>query len=174
MNFWSTIFTVIAAIAVVALAAFFIIGPERFWSLAGPSDLGPVAFETLRRRNSQNDALACPADLCAAKSDIAPPVFAVSADDLRTAFGRMIASEPRIQQVAADEAALTHRYIQRSRFMRFPDTVVVRFLDLGDGRSTIALYSRSQLGEGDLGVNRARIERWLDKLSREAPVVRTA
>ena len=40
----------------------------------------------------------------------------------------------------------------------------------GQGRSTIALYSRSQLGKSDLGVNRARIERWLEQLGAYAPV----
>jgi len=174
MNLWSTIFAIIASIAVVALTAFFVIGPERFWAMASPADLGPVTFETLQRRKSPNDALACPQDLCVAKSDITPPVFAVSADELRSAFAKVIASEPRIEQVAADGAALTQRYVQRSRIMRFPDTIIVRFLDLGDGRSTLALYSRSQLGEGDMGVNRARIERWLGGLAKEAPIVRIA
>jgi uncharacterized protein (DUF1499 family) len=46
----------------------------------------------------------------------------------------------------------------------------VRFFDRPGGRSTLALYSRSQLGHGDMGVNRARIERWLAKLAEQAPV----
>jgi uncharacterized protein (DUF1499 family) len=48
----------------------------------------------------------------------------------------------------------------------FPDTIVVRFLDLPDGRSTLAIYSRSRFGESDFGVNHARLERWLGKLTR--------
>ena len=174
MNFWSTLLTVGAVIAMAALAAFFIVGPERIWVLAGPADLGPVSFETLRRRTTPNDALACPRDVCVARIDITPPVFALNAGDLRTAFRKVLGSEPNIEQVASDGGTQTERYIQRSRIMRFPDTIVVRFIDLGDGRSTIALYSRSQLGESDLGVNRRRIERWLEKLSKEAPPVRTA
>jgi len=79
-----------------------------------------------------------------------------------------------VTQVASDESGFNARYVQRTKIMRFPDTVNVRFIDLGDGRSTIALYSRSQLGESDFGVNRARIERWLGKLQKEAPPVRSA
>jgi uncharacterized protein (DUF1499 family) len=30
----------------------------------------------------------------------------------------------------------------------------------------VAIYSRSQLGNGDMGVNKARIERWLGKLKK--------
>ncbi len=174
MHFWSTVLAAAAAVAIIVLAAFFIAGPERVWSLFGPADLGPVNFETLKRRASPNDALACPQGVCIAKSDVTPPVFAVGAPDLQKAFAKVIASEPRVELVASDAGGLTQRYVQRTSIMRFPDTVVVRFIDLGDGRSTIALYSRSQLGEGDFGVNRARIERWIEKLSKEAPAVKTA
>ena len=33
---------------------------------------------------------------------------------------------------------------------------------VGGGRSTVALYSRSQIGRSDMGTNLARIRRWLD------------
>ena len=158
------------AVPIALIAAFFLVGPERIWSLFGPPDLGPVAFETLERRTTPNDALACPPDVCQAASDVTPPEFAVSAADLRAAFAKVIAAEPRITAVASDDATLTDRYIQRSALMGYPDTIVVKFFDLPEGRSTIALYSRSQLGHGDMGVNRARIERWLAKLGEIAPV----
>jgi len=174
MHFWSSVLVVVAAAAIAVLAAFFIVGPERIWALFGPADLGPVTFETLKRRSSPNDSLACPPNICTAKSDVTPPVFALSAPELARVFAKVIASEPTVEQVALDDGGLTQRYVQRTKIMRFPDTIVVRFIDLGDGRSTIALYSRSQLGESDFGVNRARIERWLEKLSREAPAVKTA
>ena len=174
MHFWSSVLAVAVAAAIAILAAFFIVGPEQIWTLFGPADLGPVTFETLKRRSSPNDSLACPPGICTAKSDVAPPVFAVSAPELERAFAKVIASEPLVEEVASDDGGLTQRYVQRTKIMRFPDTIVVRFIDLGDGRSTIALYSRSQLGESDFGVNRARIERWLDKLSKEAPAVKTA
>jgi uncharacterized protein (DUF1499 family) len=157
-------------IIAVGFGIFQLVGPERVWTLLGPADLGPVSFEMLQRRTTPNDALACPPNLCQAKADATAPVFAVTAHDLRLAFTRAIAGEPRLVKVADDESALTERYIQRSRLMRYPDTIVVRFIDLPAGRSTIALYSRSQLGKGDLGVNLARIRRWLAALAAAAPV----
>ena len=174
MRLRSIILSLAGAAAIVFLAAFIIVGPERIWALFGPADLGPVNFETLTRRTTPNDSLACPQNLCIAKSDITPPVFAVSAPDLEKAFAKVMASEPRVEQVAWEDGGFTQRYVQRTKIMRFPDTISVLFIDLGDGRSTIALYSRSQLGEADFGVNRARIERWLEKLSKEAPAVKTA
>jgi uncharacterized protein (DUF1499 family) len=155
-------------ILVLAFGAFQFIGPERVWSLLGPADLGSVTFETLERRATPNDALACPADFCQAKADIVSPEFAMSAPDLRLAFATAIAGEPRLVQVDRNDATLTDRFVQRSHLMRYPDTIVVRFVDLPDKRSSIALYSRSQLGKGDLGVNLARIKRWLAALERVA------
>jgi len=86
-------------------------------------------------------------------------------------MAKVIASEPRITLVHRDNAALTERYVQRSALLGFPDTIIVRYLGLPDGRSTLALYSRSQLGRSDLGVNEARLKRWLEKLRQVLPVV---
>lgn len=171
MSVWQIIVAIIIAIAAAATGAFFLLGPERIWALFGPSDLGPVMFESLRRRTTPNDALACPSDLCPAKVDIVPPVFPVEAAALREAFSRAILTERLLTLVDIDDRMSTERFVQRSEKMRFPDTIVVRFLDRPGGQSTIAIYSRSQLGKGDLGVNLARIERWLGKLSREVVAV---
>ena len=159
---------IIAIVFVVAVVAVMAGGLERVWSFFGPADLGPVAFETLQRRTAPNDALACPTGLCTANRDITPPIYRVGVDGLRQAMARVIASEPNVTQV--DSAALTERYVQRTKWMRFPDTIVVRYIPLDDSRATIALYSRSQLGNGDFGVNKARVARWLDKLSRDVPM----
>jgi uncharacterized protein (DUF1499 family) len=168
MNPWLGTAAGLLLLAVLGVAGFLIAGPERIWGLFGPPDLGPVSFETLQRRSTPNDALACPADVCSAKADIVPPVFAVSAAELARAFDKAIASEPRLALVETSER--TRRYIQRSRLLGFPDTIVVRFFDRPGGHSSLALYSRSQLGKGDLGVNRARIERWLEEIRQDAPV----
>jgi uncharacterized protein (DUF1499 family) len=56
------------------------------------------------------------------------------------------------------------RILQHTRLMRFPDTIDIAVLSIGDNQSTLAIYSRSLIGRGDLGVNRARIERWLAAL----------
>ena len=89
----------------------------------------------------------------------------MDARKLRFALAKVIASEPRMTQVASDDGTLTDRYIQRSGRLGFPDTIVVQFFDRGSSRSTLAIYSRSQLGRSDLGANKARIERWLSRLA---------
>lgn len=154
----------------IAISVFVLIGSERIWSRLSPPDLGPVAFENLVRRTSPNDALACPAHLCRAKSDLVPPLFAVNPSVLRGAMSKVIATEPRVMLVHANDADLTDRYVQRSAILGFPDTIIVRYLSQPQGGSSIAIYSRSQLGYSDLGVNKARIVRWLDKLKEAAPL----
>jgi uncharacterized protein (DUF1499 family) len=171
MNAWFGIAAGLVLLAGIAVATFFLLGPERLWNLFGSADLGPISLESLQRRATPNDALACPPDICSAKSDLLSPVFAVDAVELRRAFDKAIAPEPRLTLVETTDQGASRRYIQRSRLMGFPDTVVVRFLERPDRRSTLALYSRSQLGMDDLGANRARIERWLEKLRQVAPVV---
>ena len=160
--------TVFAMSAITMVAAIGI-GPGAIWTLFGSPDLGPVEFGTLARRSTPNDSLAAAPDLCPARSDVLPPEFAADAKMLRTVFGTMLTSEANVERVATDDAELTDRYVQRSALMRYPDTVVVRFFDRPNGRSTLALYSRSQIGRNDFGVNRARVERWLGKLRALAP-----
>ncbi len=169
MKILTTIAAGLAIVVALVVAIFATVGAERFWRVFGEPDLGPVSFERLERRSTPNDALACPPDFCAARAEITPPLYPVTARALRLAFAKAIASEPRVSVVEADEATLTDRYIQRSARLGFPDTIVVRFLDRADGRSTLALYSRSQLGKSDLGANGARIERWLAKLATQVP-----
>jgi uncharacterized protein (DUF1499 family) len=78
-----------------------------------------------------------------------------------------------VSEIAAAEAntALVHsgttqdRYLVRTRLMRFPDTVNVEVLESGKDRSTLALYSRSQIGRSDFGQNRKRIEHWIKRIT---------
>lgn len=167
MSVWLVIATLIAIAAIGVVGSFLLLGPERIWAQFGPADLGPVRFEDVQRRPTPNDALAAPVDLTIAHIDIVPPVFPIDAAGLRKAFARAIASERLLTLVDIDDAVPSERFVQRSERMRFPDTIVVRFIDLPGGHSTLAIYSRSQLGRGDQGVNLARIARWLDKLSSE-------
>ncbi len=135
---------------------------ERLWAVFGAADLGPVDFETLKRRTTTNDALICPPQFCNAKSDLPAPAFTVDVAALRAAVANVIATEPRT--VCVESRDLTERYVQRSALLKFPDTIAVRYIDRPGG-STLAMYSRSQLGYSDLGVNLARLKRWLEKLT---------
>lgn len=162
---------------VIALSFALSRGDERFgisswWErLAGPADLGAVDFAAINRSASGNDALICPPDLCgAARIDGTAPVFVTPVARLRDAVRVIEVNDPDIFPLARDEAKVQDRYLARTKLMRFPDTISVRFVDLGGGRSTLALYSRSQMGARDFGVNKARLEQWIRQLRQTLPV----
>jgi hypothetical protein len=148
-------------------------GVADLWEkLAGPADLGPVDFPAISRSATGNDALSCPTGLCGtARVDGAAPVFAVPAPALLQAVRAFLAAQPDLVRVASDDAAMQDRYVARTARMRFPDTINVRVVPVGEGRSTLALYSRSQIGRKDFGVNKARLDGWLAGLGRSVPGV---
>jgi uncharacterized protein (DUF1499 family) len=142
-------------------------GIEDVWSrIFGPPDLGPIDFQTFRRRKTPNDALACPPGFCAnAEPDIAPPLYPVSGERLRLIVAEAATADPDTQPIYAGRWDDHDRYLARSRVFRFPDTIDVLVIERAANQATLAIYSRSQIGRSDLGVNRARIERWLSRVN---------
>jgi hypothetical protein len=166
--------TVVLAAGVVAVAASVALGDKPvgigwIWGLFGPVDQGPVDFATLERRSTPNDALVCPSWLCQAPPDIASQVYALPAEDLRRQVIAVVLRGGDAEQVHEGGVNLSDRFVVRTRWLRFPDTVDLMVIPLGPDRSTLALYSRSLLGRGDFGTNLARLRRWLG-----APELRAA
>jgi hypothetical protein len=132
----------------------------------GSPDLGPVDFETFRRGTRPNTALACPPGFCRnATADLDPGVFPFGEEALRRRFTAFALGQPRVVPVyrhAAPGLPTQDRYIQRTALMSFPDTIDVRFIALSETTSTLAVYSRSQIGYSDRGVNLARIKAWVE------------
>ena len=129
-------------------------------------DIGPVNWSTLTRHETPNDALVCPAGHCPnAKPDAEPKIYSVAPAELLARLKRIALAEPNTSELYCgtdcDRAA---RILQHTKLMRYPDTIDIEVLPAGDNRSTLAIYSRSLVGRSDLGVNRARIERWLAAL----------
>jgi hypothetical protein len=56
-------------------------------------------------------------------------------------------------------------YVARTRIMGFPDAVSIKVTPAGDGQVRIEVFSRSRFGYSDMGVNNARVARWLERLS---------
>lgn len=123
-----------------------------------------VDFASLQRTSTPNQYLLCPEGMCATETDGAAPVFDMPAERLQGLWELMLKDEPRVQEAQRDLATMQVDYVQRTRFFRFPDLVTVRFVPVGETQSTLAIYSRSIYGMGDMGVNRERILDWLTKL----------
>lgn len=139
--------------------------------LAGCSQLFPageveeIDFRSLERPSSSNHYLVCtPAHCQSAVSDRQGPVFATDIQSLRSAWDRIVLRAPRTELVASFGDGSQVAYVQRSAVWQFPDIVSVAFLELPDGRVSLAIYSRSVYGRSDFGANRARISGWLAQL----------
>lgn len=61
----------------------------------------------------------------------------------------------------------TH-HTQRSMIFRFVDDIYADFIP-ENGNTSVAVYSASRLGYGDLGVNQKRVEAWLSELEKAVP-----
>ncbi len=168
---FTAIFGLAAFCALLILAAK-LIGYDRVWpAIVGPADMGPVNFQSLKKSSSPNQYLACPSGLCqSGEVDLTAPSYALSTKELRTLLLQAIEQEEHIERVDGDLYPLKLRFIQRSSFFRFPDTARIEFFTNPDATSTLAIFSSSQIGEDDFGVNEARVKRWLDYLQPfEAP-----
>ncbi len=77
----------------------------------------------------------------------------------------MVLGSGAVTKMASSEDTLD--LVARTLFVRWPDWVTVRFIPLGEKRSTLAIYSRSVYGRSDFGANKNRITNWLARLSAE-------
>ncbi|WP_303978283.1 DUF1499 domain-containing protein [Dongia mobilis] len=127
------------------------------------ADTDFIDFSTLARSSTPNDALACPAGFCPAKVDLVTGTVPLAAAALSAKVIETLANEPRTELVARDAAGLKLVFVQRSRLFRFPDTVNIAITPIGGDAAGLAIYSRSNYGHGDLGVNAARVQDWLAK-----------
>lgn len=157
-------------VGIVALAAVAVV---TGWSIWGRGD-GAVAepmpdFATLTLRGQPNEYLALPPDFAAtARPHAQSPTFDIPVSALEETALTLIHSQPRVEVIATDAARRQYAFVQRTALLRFPDTITMRFVDLGDGRSSPAVYSRSKFGYSDLGANKRRVEAWLAAISRVA------
>jgi hypothetical protein len=164
---WSAILVVALALAHYSLTTREESVLARLYEIVfGAPDLGPTDFASLTRRKRPNDALACrPEDCPNAEPDFVPPVYPFPEEELRRRLTMLALAEPDTSPVYRHEhpgLATKDRYVQRSRLMRYPDTIEVLFVPLTETTSTLAIYSRAQIGIRDFGVNLERIKRWTD------------
>jgi hypothetical protein len=84
--------------------------------------------------------------------DAAPDVVAARIDG--------IATEEGAQLIGGSPAEGHMTYVARSRIMGFPDAISIRVLPVGEG-TRVEIFSRARFGYSDMGVNAARVERWI-------------
>ncbi|NIA70806.1 DUF1499 domain-containing protein [Pelagibius litoralis] len=91
------------------------------------------------------------------------PVFQASPDAVVIALQEVIDETPRATVIDGSPGARHMTILVRSKLVGFPDFVTVKVL-AADSGTAIAIFSRSQYGKSDLGVNKARVENWVKAL----------
>ncbi|MEL7213337.1 MAG: DUF1499 domain-containing protein [Pseudomonadota bacterium] len=95
--------------------------------------------------------------------DLESPVYSDSPVDLLTRFDAVAVAEPRTQRLAGSPEEGRMTYITRSRIIGFPDYTTVQAAPVPGG-TALVIHARLRFGRSDLGVNAARVTRWLDAL----------
>lgn len=92
------------------------------------------------------------------------PVYTANPTLMAKAFDDYVLSQSKTARIAGGPEEGWMTYVQRSPRLNLPDYISVKFIDLNGGKSTIAIFSRSRFGHGDLGVNEARVLSWVGTL----------
>ncbi len=95
--------------------------------------------------------------------DLASPVYSDSPVDLLTRFDAVATADPRTSRFAGSPEEGRITYISRSRIIGFPDYTTVQATPV-EGGTALVIHARLRFGQSDLGVNAARVTRWLDAL----------
>ena len=123
-------------------------------------------FSTLKKPRKPNTYLKSPQDYAEYPPKTVSPIFELDMPTLAARFEKVALGEPRVEKLSSRNigADLQVDYVQCSKLIGYPDTITVRFIDLGEGRSTLAIFSRAHYGYRDFGVNEARVRDWMRKL----------
>jgi len=127
-----------------------------------------INIKTFERSSKPNNYLL--SDQTGGRSADGPaPIFDVEEKTLKVTLQEALVGEPRLEVVTAGLDTDQWAFVQRSQVFRFADDIVIEF-DPADGvenGTKLSIFSASRVGYSDMGVNKARITRWLDKLSSE-------
>lgn len=119
---------------------------------------------TVVTSDTPNSFRMAPAGSTQERIDAISPIYSEDPFILAEAFDEFALQQRATVKIAGLPPELMMTYVQRTEKLKFPDYISVKFIDMGDGNSTIAVYSRSRYGYADMGVNQARVERWVKTL----------
>ncbi|MEL6920398.1 MAG: hypothetical protein AAFO77_05135 [Pseudomonadota bacterium] len=164
---WSLL--IFAAIAAVATAYFYAVGPKTVWrQMYGSPDLGPFLLADLKRNTRPNDALLCTPGACPHSVEVDGELasFDVPPEDM---LQKVIASASElsvdIEAVESGTSTGSVRFVTWTPGLGFPDTNQFWAVTLPDGKTGLVAYARAQVGYSDQGNNLARLKKWTSMLT---------
>lgn len=128
----------------------------------------PLDFARFTKIWKPNQFLVLPAGFAAQqKPDLEAGVFAASTAQVTEAWLEILRSQPRVSDIRQEEGQI--EAIQRTPLVGFPDWITAMPVDLGAGKASICVFSRSKYGIRDMGVNEKRVRLWLALLAQKLP-----
>lgn len=128
----------------------------------------PLDFARFRKINRPNQCLALPAGFASVQpADVTSGVFTASIDQVRDAWLEVVRGATRVSGIRQLDGQI--EAIQRTPLVGFPDWITALPVDLGDGKASICVFSRSKFGYRDMGVNKKRVLEWLALLASKLP-----
>lgn len=100
-------------------------------------------------------------------SFIAIREMTASSDEVIAALDEVIMQSPRTKRMVGLPGMELITYETRSALMGFPDYTNVSIIDrgaVGNLTPLLAIRGKARFGQSDMGVNKARIEGWLEAL----------
>mgnify|MGYP001793304247 CR=1 FL=1 len=144
----------LAALTAVAAAVYFRVVPDD----PGVWHVDP---EIAERTGRANDYVVAPDTLTTIASNRASPIFEVPPRELMFLFDSIAMGSAKRIAGSVDDMHVT--YVQRSLVLGYPDYISAKSVEVKGG-SALIIYSRSRFGYSDMGVNQARIDRWLAQI----------
>jgi len=140
----------------------FLVVSDKDGSLFGENlqrgSLETVSFATLVP--NANSYLICPKDLCRGATDGEAAVYDVGVAGLSRA---LFAYTDRHEGITMRKRDLMNWQFDLSEYAtgeNFPDVITVKFIPIGEDKSTVAIYSRSVIGSSDKAQQKERVDRW--------------
>lgn len=122
-----------------------------------------IDFGHLKRSDTPNDYLVAPADLTPARPDRIAPVYDLTPAALFAKVTMLLEMDKSYHEIETDAELLAIKAVAVTPILRFRDDVNIRVV-AAEGGASLAIYSRSRIGMGDMGTNRKRVDALLRRL----------
>jgi len=124
-----------------------------------------ISFKSLKRPPKPNTCLVAPNNHClAAEPDFDPPLLEMTGRGVFSKLSEIIAADRSFGKVDSDAEQLRLKFVATTGLMRFKDDVDIEVIPLEDGKTTLAIYSRSRVGYSDMGANQKRVRKLIHDL----------
>lgn len=131
-------------------------------SIVGETQFPIVIFEELQVDQKHDHYVICPDQLCPeGSSNASSPKYKASISELRSHLLSFVDNRPNITLKNINMDIQQFDFTQQVPSSGFPDIITVRIFPNIDGTISLAMYSRSVIGDGVEGANKRRIENWL-------------